>query len=206
MKIIKRLKQFTNSIKNKYEIRKYNNLTIAEYFRKQGAQIGENCHLGIRTIASEPYLVKIGNHVGIAGGTQLITHTSGWNFHDKVPDLHLFGKVTIGNNCYLGANVIVLPDVTIGDNCILSAGAIVTKDIPANSIAAGVPAKVIGDMDTFFEKIKSKWKEQKPENYMSELVPGKEYTPVELFVIKNRPENKAILRKHLTQLFWGQTH
>lgn len=51
--------------------------------------------------------------------------------------------VTIGNDCWLGANVVVCSGVTIGDNCVIGAGSVVTKDIPANSFAAGVPCRVI---------------------------------------------------------------
>ena len=51
--------------------------------------------------------------------------------------------VTIGNDCWFGANVVVCPGVTIGDNCVIGAGSVVTHDIPANSFAAGVPARVI---------------------------------------------------------------
>ena len=49
----------------------------------------------------------------------------------------------IGRDVWLGANVTVLPGVTIGDGAIIAAGAVVTKDVPANAVAAGVPAKVI---------------------------------------------------------------
>lgn len=55
--------------------------------------------------------------------------------------------VTIGNNVWLGGNVVVLPGVTIGDNCTIGAGAVVTRDIPANSVAAGNPARVIRKLD-----------------------------------------------------------
>ena len=51
--------------------------------------------------------------------------------------------VSIGNNVWLGGNVTILPGVTIGDNCTIGAGSVVTHDIPANTIAAGNPARVI---------------------------------------------------------------
>ena len=51
--------------------------------------------------------------------------------------------VRIGKNCWLGAGVIVLPGVTIGDNAVIGAGAVVSRDIPENSVALGIPAKVV---------------------------------------------------------------
>ena len=50
--------------------------------------------------------------------------------------------VTIGNDCWFGANVVVCPGVTIGDNCVIGAGSVVTKDIPSNSVAVGNPCRV----------------------------------------------------------------
>ena len=51
--------------------------------------------------------------------------------------------ITIGEDCWLGANVTVLPGVTIGDRCIIGAGSVVTHDIPSDSIYAGNPARPI---------------------------------------------------------------
>ena len=51
--------------------------------------------------------------------------------------------VHIGNNCWLGANVVVCPGVTVGDNCVIGAGSVVVRSVPANSFAAGNPCRVI---------------------------------------------------------------
>ena len=51
--------------------------------------------------------------------------------------------VTIGNDVWLGANVVVTGGVTIGDGCVIGAGSVVTRDIPPFSLAAGVPCRVI---------------------------------------------------------------
>ena len=51
--------------------------------------------------------------------------------------------VTIGNNVWIGGNVVICPGVTIGDNAVIGAGSVVTKDIPAWSVAAGNPCRVI---------------------------------------------------------------
>ncbi len=52
------------------------------------------------------------------------------------------GNVKIGNNCWLGAKVVILKGVELGDNCIVGAGAVVTKSFEANSVIMGVPAKL----------------------------------------------------------------
>jgi acetyltransferase-like isoleucine patch superfamily enzyme len=53
------------------------------------------------------------------------------------------GKITIGNNVWIGAGAVILPGVSIGDNAVVAARATVTKDVPANTIVGGVPAKAI---------------------------------------------------------------
>jgi maltose O-acetyltransferase len=55
--------------------------------------------------------------------------------------------ITIGSNCWIGANATILPGVTIGDNVVIGAGAVVNKDIPDNVVCAGVPARVIRKID-----------------------------------------------------------
>lgn len=55
--------------------------------------------------------------------------------------------ITIGDNVWLGANVIVLPGVTIGENSVIGAGSVVTKDIPANVVAFGSPCKVYREIN-----------------------------------------------------------
>jgi hypothetical protein len=62
------------------------------------------------------------------------------------------GRVVIGNNVAFGRHVTVLKGVTIGDNCFIGANSVVTKDIPANSIAVGQPAKVIMSLDEYYQK------------------------------------------------------
>jgi acetyltransferase-like isoleucine patch superfamily enzyme len=55
--------------------------------------------------------------------------------------------VKIGENVWIGSNATILPGVTIGDNSVVAAGAVVTKDVPESSVVAGVPAKVIKEID-----------------------------------------------------------
>ena len=135
-------------------------INSVRYWRKKGAKIGEGCELyPTMTIDSEPYLVTIGNHVRINSGVHLITHDGAcWVARELKKELtscDLFGPITIGNNVSIGTNALIMPGVTIGDNCIVGAGAVVTKSIPSNSVAVGVPAKVIESSDSYIEKHKS---------------------------------------------------
>lgn len=196
--------KYLTLIRRKYKQSRYDPYSIAEYFREQGAQIGENCFFSIKSVGTEPWLVCIGNHVGIASGVQFLTHSLGWNYRDKIPDIQIFGKIVIEDNCNIGVNALILPDVTIGKNSIIAAGSVVTKDIPPNSIAAGIPAKVIGNADEYFNVAKEKWRVQKPEGYMTELEVGQLYTPRYMDSIRSKRENRYLLRKHLTKLFWGE--
>ncbi|MDW3214139.1 MAG: DapH/DapD/GlmU-related protein [Ilumatobacteraceae bacterium] len=68
-------------------------------------------------------------------------------FHHIEPDRRLAppiaAPITIGDNVWLGARVVVFPGVTIGENSVIGIGSIVTNDIPANSVAVGSPARVV---------------------------------------------------------------
>ena len=132
-----------------------------KYWRKKGAKIGNNCEIYSTTnFGSEPFLISIGNHVRINMNVQLITHDGGvWVLREYLNDLNsekidLFGKITIGNNVHIGTNAIIMPNVHIGDNCIIGCGAIVTSNIPDNSIAVGIPARVIENIEEYYEKNK----------------------------------------------------
>lgn len=136
----------------------------AQYYRSLGSKIGERCEIrGHVNFGSEPYLISIGNHVRINHGVQLITHDGGaWVLRDYLDidnheDITLFKRIAIGNNVHIGTNAMIMPGVTIGDNVIIGCGAIVTRDVPSNSVAVGIPARVIESIDDYYEKHKDEF-------------------------------------------------
>ena len=136
------------------------NKTKLKYARKQGVIIGDGCTiLGRVEWGSEPYLIKIGNNVRITSGCQFVTHDGGVhvfrNMSDDMalPKADIFGRIIIGDNVFIGIRSIIMPGVTIGNNVVIGAGSIVTKNIPNNSVACGVPAKVVKTIDEYFQKV-----------------------------------------------------
>ncbi|EQB22093.1 Maltose O-acetyltransferase [Dehalobacter sp. UNSWDHB] len=114
-----------------------------------------NCK--ISSFGTEPYLITVGDDCLFAAGVLLITHDGG------IKVLNSLGKfngermdkiqpIVIGNNVYIGTGAYIMPGVHIGDNCIIAAGTVVTKNIPTGSVVTGIPAKVIYDIDTYYER------------------------------------------------------
>lgn len=106
-------------------------------------EIGNYSGIGINASIRGP--LKIGDNVMMGPDVIIMTSSHG---HDRT-DIpmrkqgSIVKPVTIGNDVWIGARVVILPGVTIGDGSILAAGAVVTHDVPAYSIVGGVPAKVI---------------------------------------------------------------
>lgn len=132
-----------------------------KYWRNAGVQIGENCEIfSSVSFGSEPYMVSIGNHVRLCANVTFTTHDGGvWVLRGLYPeelgDIDRFGKVIVGDNVHIGTGASILPGVTIGNNCLIGVGAIVTKDIPDNSVAVGIPARVIETIDEYRTKNES---------------------------------------------------
>jgi maltose O-acetyltransferase len=102
-----------------------------------------NYHVTILDIAP----VHIGDYVMIGPNTLISTVNHPMTPAGRRKHLGIGKPVTIGDDVWMGGNVVVVPGVTIGNNVIVAAGAVVTKDVPDNSLVAGVPAKVIRTLE-----------------------------------------------------------
>lgn len=104
-------------------------------------------------------MIEIGNKVRVTDSVKFFTHDGGlWVLRNLYPEMRnadKFGKIKIGDNVHIGWNVMIMTGVTIGNNSIVGCGAIVTKDIPENSVAVGIPARVIESLDEYYIKNKA---------------------------------------------------
>jgi acetyltransferase-like isoleucine patch superfamily enzyme len=113
-------------------------------------EIGAGCFLNRNTMLASHERIEIGEHTMFANGC--FVGDAEHRFDD--PDTPITwqgftskGPVKIGSNCWFGVNCVVTSGVEIGDRCVIGANSVVTKDIPAGSIAAGAPARVIKEIE-----------------------------------------------------------
>lgn len=98
------------------------------------------------TVLDEAY-VRIGDDAFIGPNVSIYTACHSTNPTERNTRNEWGKPVTIGNNCWIGGSVTILPGVTIGDNCTIGAGSVVTHDIPANTIAVGNPCRPIKSIE-----------------------------------------------------------
>lgn len=109
-------------------------------------EVGKNFFANYNCTMLDVGRIRIGDNVQLAPNVAI--YTAGHPVHPATRNtLYEYGiDVTIGNNVWIGGNVVICPGVTIGDNTVIGAGSVVTKDIPAWTVAAGNPCRVIRDI------------------------------------------------------------
>ena len=128
-----------------------------KHARSLGVKIGNDCRIYTTNWGSEPFLISMGDNVTVTSGVKFITHDGSTCL---IKDQHgkryqRFAPINIGSHVFIGVNTIIMPGVTIGSNVVIGAGSVVTKNIPDNSVAIGVPAKVVSSFEDYKNKIQA---------------------------------------------------
>lgn len=124
-----------------------------EQLERLGFKHGDNLNIMFGAIVDcdHCYLISCGNDVTLAPRSYLLAHDA--STKNELGYTRV-GRVSIGNNVFIGANAIVLPGVSIGDNSIVAAGAVVSRSLPGNGVYAGVPAKQICSYQEYMERMR----------------------------------------------------
>ena len=140
------LKEFIYRLRGEY---------TTERLIKMGMKVGNQFQRlnGVILDPSHCWLIEIGDNVTMAPRVHVLCHDASTK---KFLNYTKIGRVTIGNNVFIGAEVVVLPGVTIGNNVIVGANSTVTHDIPDNTVVAGTPAKVICTLEEYLNKEKER--------------------------------------------------
>ena len=109
-------------------------------------RVGSGTFLNLNVMVAAVELVEIGEHCMFANGCFVTDGNHRFDDPDRPVTWQGFttkGPTRIGDNVWCGANVVVTSGVTIGERCVIGANSVVTTDVPAGSIAAGAPARVL---------------------------------------------------------------
>lgn len=109
--------------------------------------LGENFFANYNCKLMDGGQITFGDDVLIGPDCTFVTAAHPTDPERRKAGYQIFKPITVGNNVWFGAGVTVCPGVTIGDHCVIGAGSVVVKDIPANSVAAGNPCKVIREAE-----------------------------------------------------------
>lgn len=164
------LKEFVYRLRGEY---------TTEKLIKMGLKVGKNFKRlnGVMLDPAHCWLITIGDNVTMAPRVHILAHDASTK---QFLNYTKIGRVNIGNNVFIGAESVVLPNVTIGDNVVIGANSTVTKNIPSNSVYVGSPAEFVCTVDEYIKKNK--------ENMKNSPIYGEEYT------LRNNVDNE---KKHV---------
>lgn len=152
---------------------------------KMGMTVGKNFGRlnGVILDPSHCWLIEIGNNVTMAPRVHILCHdasTKQFLGYTKI------GRVTIGDNVFIGADTVVLPGVTIGSNVVIGANSTVTHDIPDGSVVAGSPARILCSLEEYLDKEKTRME--------NSICFGEEYTLRQNVSMEMRMQQKVSLK------------
>jgi acetyltransferase-like isoleucine patch superfamily enzyme len=122
--------------------------------RNQGVRVGNGCRVYTENFGSEPWLIEIGDKTTISSNVTFINHDgAAWLASDERGRRFRYARIVIGDRCFVGANVTLMPGIKIDHDCIVGAGAVVTKSIPSGTIVGGNPARTIGQTAAYIQRV-----------------------------------------------------
>jgi acetyltransferase-like isoleucine patch superfamily enzyme len=128
----------------------------ADYLRRHGGlfAMGERCSVSRHAKITDPAFVRLGNNVRLARCT-IFGHDGSVNMIRNAYGVRVdsVGKVDIRDNVFVGEQAMIMPGVTIGPDAIVAAGAVITRDVAPGDIVGGVPARPIGRVADYVERL-----------------------------------------------------
>lgn len=109
-------------------------------------EVGENFYSNHHCVMLDGAKIQIGNNVMLGPNVNIFTAGHPIDVKQRRAGLEYAKPITIGNDIWIGGNVVINPGITIGSDTIIGSGSVVTKDIPSNVIAVGNPCKVIKEV------------------------------------------------------------
>ncbi len=131
-------------------------IMLQKWYEKQGVKFsgGYTSRIFSNIVTSEPWLIEIGNNVTISVDVSFVTHDNSIVKIDKTCP-NLYGKIKIGDNCFIGQRALIMYGVELADNIIVASGSVVANSFDeSNIIIGGNPARKIGTWDDFYKKNK----------------------------------------------------
>jgi acetyltransferase-like isoleucine patch superfamily enzyme len=123
------------------------------FARRIGVTVGNDCKIvapSRATFGSEPFMITLGDHVAVAAEARFNTHDGGlWVFRYKYPDIDHVAPIVVRDNVMIGLGAVIMPGIEIGANSVVAARALVTRPVPAGTVVAGTPARVICTLDEY---------------------------------------------------------
>jgi maltose O-acetyltransferase len=119
--------------------------------REAGMHIGQGVNLPASTWidTSHCFLIRIGDYCGFGEQCVLLAHDAQM---DEFLDAARLGKVVLHESCHIGTRTVILPGVELGPRTIVGAGSIVSRSLPADTVCAGNPARVLCTLDEYLDK------------------------------------------------------
>jgi len=122
-----------------------------KHLQALGMRIGKGVNLPASTLIDDShcFLISIGDYCGFGEQCHILAHDAQMN---EYLDATRLGRVVIRESCHIGARTVILPGVEMGPRTVVGANSVVSKSLPANTVCAGAPAKVLATMDEYLDR------------------------------------------------------